>query len=84
MEDNIILADKMHQTAFVALPPLLPALRKKLLCIGNIADRSVEPDIEHLALCALYGNRDTPVQVAAHGAGLKPAVKPALALAVNI
>ena len=84
MEDNVVLADEVHQTALVGLPPLLPALRKKLLSIGNVANRSIEPNIKNLALGTIDRNGDTPIKVAANGTRLQATVQPALALTVNV
>ena len=83
VEHDIILADEMNETSVPALPPLLPRLRQKFLSVGNIPDRSVKPDIEHLALGTLHRDRHAPVKVTAHGARLKTAVNPALALAID-
>ena len=84
VEDNIILAYEVHKPGIRALPPLLPALREQLLCIGDVANRRIKPDIEHLALCTLYRHRHAPVEVSANGTRLQPAIYPALALPVNI
>ena len=73
----------MHEAGVFALPPLLPRLGKKFLCVGDVPDRSVEPDIENLTLRSLDRNRNAPVKVTAHGARLQTAVNPALALAVD-
>ena len=56
----------------------------ELLGVGDVADRCVKPDVEHLALGTLYGHGDTPVEVAGHGTGLQAAVEPALALTIDI
>ncbi len=74
----------MYKPGVPALPPLLPRLRKKFLGVGNIPDRSVEPDIENLALGSLYRNRHAPVKITAHGTRLQTAVDPTLALAIDI
>ena len=84
MEDDVVLADEVHQTGVGRLPPFLPAVREKLLRIGNVADRRVEPDVEHLALGALDGHGHAPVEVARDGARLQAAVQPALHLAVDV
>ena len=84
MEDDIVLSDEMHELRILALPPLLPALRKKFLSIGNISDRSIEPHIENLSVRTFYRNRNTPVEVTAHRTRLETSVDPALALSVNI
>ena len=63
------------------LPGLLVA---QFLCVRDISDWSIEPHIEHLALGALNGHRNTPIKVTCHGTGLQVHVEPALALAVDI
>ena len=55
-----------------------------LLGVAYVAYGSIEPYVQDLALGALNGNGYTPIQVAAHGAGLKTHVKPALALSIDI
>ena len=84
MEDDIVLSDEMHEFGIFFLPPFLPALRQEFLSVGNIADRSIEPDIEHLAFRTFNRNRNAPVQVTAHCTRLKTAVNPALALSIDI
>ena len=84
MEHDIVLSDEMNKLCILTLPPLLPRLRKKFLSIGDVADRSIEPYIKHLALRTLYRYRNTPVEVTAHRTWLKTAVDPALALSINI
>ena len=53
-------------------------------CVGDVADRRVEPDIEDLALGALHGHGNAPVEVARDGTRLQAAVQPALDLAVDV
>ena len=90
MEDDVVLADEVDQTRVLLLPPLLPGAPAlgvalaEFLGIGDVADGSIEPDVEHLALGALHGHGDAPVEVARHGTWLQLHVEPALALAVNV
>ena len=76
VEHDIILADEVDKPGLRVFPPCLPAVGKYLLGVGDIADRSVKPYIEHLPLCTFDRHGDAPVKVAAHGAGLKPHVEP--------
>ena len=84
VEHDVVLADEVHQPGLGVFPPLLPALGKKFLGVGDIADGGVKPHVEHLALGTLYRNGNAPVQVTGDGAGLQAAVQPALALAVHV
>ena len=84
MEHDIVLSYEVHQLGIGALPPLLPIVRQELDGIGDIADGSVEPHIEDLALGAFHGHGDAPVEVAGHGARLQASVKPTLYLTVDI
>ena len=84
MEDDVVLPDEVQEARVFALPPLLPAVGQELLRIGDIADGRIEPHVEHLALSALYGHGDTPVEVTAHSTGLQTSVEPALTLPVDI
>ena len=82
VEHDVVLADEMNQARILLLPPLLPSAPTiglgiaQLLGIADIADRSVKPYIEHLALGTLNRHGDTPVQVTGHGTGLQTVVKP--------
>ena len=83
VEHDVVFADKMNHLGVLRLPIPLP-IRRKVLCSRYITDRSIEPHIEHLALGALHGNRNAPVEVAAHGTRLETSVEPALALPVDV
>ena len=84
MEDDIVLADKVHQFGFLRLPPFLPTLRKQFLSVGDVADRRVEPYVEHLTFRSIDRHRNAPVQVTAHGTWLKMSIQPGLALTIDI
>ena len=84
MEHDIVFSDEVYQTRFGVFPPFLPCVGQQLFGVADVADRGVEPYIEHFALGTLYGNGNTPIQVAAHGTRLQAHVEPALALAINI
>ena len=74
----------MDKLRIFRLPPFLPRLRKKFLSVGYISYRSIEPDIEDLAISALDRHGNAPIKVTAHRPRLKPAVNPTLALSVDI
>ena len=84
MEDDIVLADKVYQLGIAVLPPLLPIGAFELLGEADIADRSVEPDIEHFAFCVFDRHFDAPVEVAGDGTRLKTRINPRLALSVDV
>ena len=84
MEDNVVLAYEVHKLGVLRLPPLLPAVRQQFHRIGYISYRRVEPYVEHLALCALHGHRNAPVEVSGDGARLQASVQPALHLAIYV
>ena len=90
MEDNVVLADKVHEPGLRVLPPFLPGAPllgfpvTQFLGVGDITDGCVKPHVEHLAFRSLHGNGYAPVQVSCHGAGLQIHVQPALALPVDI
>ena len=72
VEHDVILTDEVNHAALRILPPFLPRaetlrlLVAKFLCIGDIANRCVKPDVEHLTLSPLDRYRNTPIQVAGH------------------
>ena len=84
MKDDIVLSYEMHKPGILGFPPFFPTLRQKLLSIGYISYRSVEPYVEHFSFSPFDWHRDAPVEVAADGTRLEPAVNPGLALPVNI
>ena len=51
---------------------------------GDVADGSIEPDIQHLAVSTLNGYFDAPVEVAGDSTGLETSINPRLALSVDI
>ena len=90
VEHDVVLTDEVNETCLWILPPLLPCTPflwlciAKLLGVGDVADWSIKPNIENLAFCSLYRNRNTPIQVAGHRTRLQIHIQPALALSVNI
>ena len=90
VEHDIVLTDEVHQSGVLILPPFLPAAPflgltvAQLLCVRHIADGRIEPHVEHLTVGTLHRNRNTPVKVACHGAGLQIHVEPTLTLSIHI
>src|SRR5574344_149593 len=84
MKYYVVLAYEMHKAGVGRLPPLLPVIRKEFLSVGDIPDRSIEPNIKHLTCSLFKRNRDAPVQVARHRTRLKASVQPALDLSIDI
>ena len=90
VEHDVVLADEVDKARRRILPPCLPCAPllgvrvAQLLGVGDIADRRVEPYIEHLAVCPFNRNGYAPVEVACHGTWLEVHVEPRLALAVHV
>ena len=84
MEHDVVFSYKVYKLGILALPPLFPRLRQKFLCVGYVADRRIEPNIEDLAFRTLDRHRNTPIEVSADSTWLKTSVDPALALAIYI
>ena len=83
VEDDVVLADEVHHLGLIVLPILLP-IGRKILSSRDIANRSVEPYIQHLALFALDRHGDTPIQIAAYGTRLQARIEPRLTLAIDV
>ena len=84
VEDDVVLADEVDETCLGIFPPLLPRVGQQFFCIRYITNRGIKPDIQHLAVSTFHRDGYTPVEVTAHGTGLKPHVEPALALSIDI
>ena len=89
MEHDIVFADEMDKSGLGVFPPSLPRAQFRMgvaqfLSIGDVTDGSIEPNIEHLSLCSLNRNRNTPVEVASNGTRMQTTVEPALALTIDI
>ena len=90
VEHDVILTDEVDESCVGILPPFLPRAPllwlsvAELLCVTDIADRCIEPNIEHLTLSTLHRHGDTPVEVTRHGTRLQIHVEPALALSVDV
>ena len=83
MENDVVLSDEVYQFR-VILAPVIRPIRRQFLGGADVADRRVEPDVQHLPFCVRQGNLHAPLAVARHGAGLEAAVEPALTLSVDI
>ena len=84
MEHNVVLSYKVNESGILALPPRLPRVGQQLARIGDIAYRSIKPDIHHLAFGTFHRHGDAPIEVAAYGTRLQTHVEPALALPIDI
>ena len=86
VEDNVVLADEVHQAGVLILPPFFPIGPKELLGGRDITDGRVKPHVQHLAVGAFHGNGNAPVEVAGHASGLQAiaGIQPRLALAVDV
>ncbi len=84
VEHYVVLAYEVDDSCLGVFPIGLPSVGKQFLGVGDIADRGIEPHVEHFPVGTLDGYRHTPVEVAAHGSRLQTEVNPRLALAVDI
>ena len=73
----------MDHLRFGVFPVPFP-FGREVLGRRDVADRCIEPHIEHFAFGPLDRHGDAPVQVAAHGARLQSPVEPAFALAIDV
>jgi hypothetical protein len=65
VEGYVVLAHELEELDILrVLPPLLPILFIVVGCNAEIANWSIEPDIENLVLVLLERNRSTPLQIA--------------------
>ncbi len=76
MEHDVVFADEMEHACLGVFPPFGIVVTNEVDCVGDISDRRIEPDIEHLAVGSLYGHGYAPVEVAADSAGLETHVEP--------
>ena len=74
----------MYHSGILALPPLLPIVRKEFFGVGDVTNWGVKPNVENLALCILQRNWNTPVQISGNCSWFETSVYPALTLAVNV
>jgi len=84
MEDDVVLADEVHQAGILVFPPGLPAVGQQFSCIGDVTDGCIKPHVQHLAFSAFNRYGYAPVKVTTHGAWLKAHVQPTFALAVDV
>ena len=84
VEHNVVLADEVEQASVFRFPPFFPSVGEEFFGVGNVADGSIKPHIEHLSLCAFHRNGNTPIEVAAHGTRLQTHVEPTFALSAHV
>ena len=79
MEGNVVLSHELVELYFVVVPPpLRVVLLQEVGGDRNIANRRIEPNIEHLLFELLERQRDSPFQVSSYTLWLKPHVGPGL------
>ncbi len=76
VEHDVVLAYEMEHAGLRVFPPPGPVVAHAVYCVGDVSYRSVEPYIKHFPLGSFHRDRDSPVEVAAHGAGLEAEVEP--------
>ncbi len=84
VEDDVVLAYEVDDARLGVLPPLFPRVGQQFLGVGDVAYGRVEPYVEHLAVGALCGYGNAPVEVTGDGTRLEAEVEPRLALAVDV
>ena len=84
VEYDVVFSYEMYEFGFRVFPVTLPRVGEKLFGIGNIADRGIEPYIQHFAFGSFYGYGYTPIEIAAHGTGLQAHIEPRFALSVHV
>jgi len=84
MENNVVLADEMHQFGLVVFPIFFPILWQQFFCGRDITNRGIEPYIKHLSFGIRQRKRHAPIQVAGHGTRLQAQVDPGFALPIDI
>ena len=89
VEDDVVFSDKVEQIAALVLPVATPQLRVALprgpfFRGRDVADRRVEPDVEHLALGVFDGHRHAPREVARHRAVGEAVGEPAFDLPAHV
>lgn len=68
VERDVVLAEELHQVDFLVVLPPTPPLVGVRGGDGDVADRRVEPHVEHFVLEALERDRRAPLQVACDAA----------------
>ena len=90
MKDNVVFSYEMNQACLRILPPSLPTTIlfripvTKFFSIADISDRSIEPDVKDLSLCAFYRNWYTPIQIPGDSTRTQSSIQPTLTLTVDI
>nr|GFD49764.1 hypothetical protein [Tanacetum cinerariifolium] len=84
VENDVVLADKMHQLGAGVLPVFLPVVGEAFLGGRDVADGRIKPDVQHFTLRAGHRHGHTPVEVAGYGAGVQALVNPRFALAIDV
>ena len=74
----------MYHLGFRIFPPGFPTFGEQFFCIGDISDRRIEPDIQHLPFRTFHWHGNPPVEVTAYGTRLQSHIQPTLALSVYV
>ena len=74
----------MYHLGFRIFPPGFPTFGEQFFRIGDISDRRIEPDIQHLPFRTFHRHGNPPIKVAAYGTRLQPHIQPTLALSVYV
>ena len=78
VEGHVVLAHELEELDVVVDPPILVVFLQQVGSDGDVADRSIEPHIEHLLLELLDRHSHAPLQVAGDALRLQAHVRPGL------
>ena len=84
MENDVVFTNKMHQFGVFVFPVIFPVfalIQSPLLGSGNVANRSIEPHVEHFSIGTFDRHGNAPIQITRHGTRFQSAINPRHTLA---
>ena len=84
VEDDVVLANEMHQLGVFVLPiwlPIHPLLGGPIAGGCDVSEGRIKPHIQDLSVGTFHGHWNSPIEVPRHGTALKPSINPTAALA---
>ena len=76
MEWDVILSDELEEFSVLRIPPPILPVLCGIGCNGDISDRSIEPNVEHLLVITFLWYRNSPLQVTGYAPFLKAVTDP--------